>query len=144
MVINHTANVRMREIEWGADILPGFLITPQTLAHVTVGFAGNKATLYENTSYSTAAGIVAATSAAQSVASTTKSLYGLRLGLGIQQAITNKVRLTADYVYTDYGTVSVSTQANAVFTPALNGGLSNTTSVKLHSQAIMFGLLIQL
>lgn len=117
--------------EAGIDARLGWVATPGSLLFVRLGAAFNNMRLYSNTTTYTNGTVVPQTKLIDY--SVSKSLVGFRAGVGIEQKLTPRVSVRADYVYTYYGTI---------LTNGLNynlplGPIINTTRVHLQSQAVM-------
>lgn len=129
-VLLHKNQLTLREAEWSIDFLPGLLLTPHTVLHLRFGAAFNRATL-TSLSRSVSAGAFITMPLMQQ-----KHLTGLRLGLGIKQAITARMSLTANYIYTDYGYISVTgTQPGGS-----NAVLRSFSRLYMNTQAFLLGL----
>jgi opacity protein-like surface antigen len=113
--------------EVGIDLRPGLLLDPATLVYARVGAAFNKLSLTSNANFSFEQVIAE---------SSTKNATGLRLGLGLESYICKNTALTADYVYTTYGSINITGQApDSAIT-----SLSNQTSANLKTQMFAVGI----
>jgi len=119
----------LRRAEWTIDFLPGVLVTSQTLLHLRFGAAFNRATL-TTLSRSVSAGAFIIIPLSQR-----KNVTGLRLGLGIKQAVTSRINLTANYIFTDYGYISVS-GAQSV---GVNAALTTFSRLYMNTQGFLLG-----
>ena len=126
---------KLNSWEEGIDGRLGWLATPGTLLFVRLGAAFNNITVNSNTTTYTNGTIVPETKLLNYKAS--KSLVGFRAGAGLEQKLTPRISVRADYVYTDYG--SFSTHGSNYGAPL--GPIINTTQVHLQSQAVMASII---
>lgn len=120
--------LKMKDAEFGFDLRPGVFLSPTTLLYGRVGGAQNEMTLettpsaFSDVSYSN-----------------TEDVIGVRLGFGLETAISPKWSLNFDYIYTDYGDIT------ADFSPTLSDEftgeeeLLTETSADVINQSILFG-----
>lgn len=117
--------------EGGIDGRLGWVATPGSLLFIRLGAAFNNISLNSNTTTSTDGTVVPATKLLNYKAS--KSLVGFRAGAGLEQKLTPRISVRADYVYTYYGKFS----AYGSNYSAPLGPIINTTQVRMQSQAVM-------
>ncbi len=139
-----SSKVRLSNGEFGADLMPGFLLTPRTLVTLRVGAAFNNLELRNFNHYDNVPDIgFFVENDLEAVKN--KHQTGLRLGFGLRQDICNGLSVTADYIYTDYGHLNANATTDSF---ALVGAdivaipTGFTTQEKLHvsTQAILLGL----
>lgn len=141
---NNISAIHMSNGEYGADIMPGFLLTPCTLATLRVGAAINNVELRSFNHYDNVPDIGFFV---ENDLETIKSRHekGLRLGLGLRQMICGGLSVTADYIYTDYGRIHTAAATDSF---ALGGagivtipeGFTDDSRVHVTSQAVLLGL----
>jgi opacity protein-like surface antigen len=134
-VLSTSTNTRLNAWEAGIDGRLGWLSTTNTLLFVRLGAAFNNMRLNSNSMVFTDGTFVPSTKELNYSAS--KSLVGFRAGAGIEQKLSARFSVRADYVYTYYG-VLVTNGFND--SPPL-GPIQNTTHVRLQSQAVMGSIL---
>ncbi len=115
--------IALNDAEGGIDALPSIILGNDTLLRGRVGVAYNKAKL--NVISQTLTG------GSPSIfrSSKDKTVYGWRVGLGLEERIDQTLAVSLDYVYTGYGKVSLNRQP--------------FSSVKLHTQAFLFGVTVR-
>lgn len=122
---------KLNSWEEGIDGRLGWVATPGSLLFIRLGAAFNNISLNSNTTTYTDGTIVPETKLLYYTAS--KSLVGFRAGVGLEQKLTPRISVRADYVYTYYGNLSIN---GANYDSPL-GPIINTTQVRLQSQAVM-------
>ena len=155
-----TVRVHLNSVEWGGDIRPGILLGPRTLLYGRVGFARNKIELGANKKFEfiddATPDILYVSSLSEG---SSKAVTGLRLGAGLEEYIGQHLSMNFDYIYTDFGNVSINglgqltssiaNDSGPVGLGAANvgavqvvtaNGLVNSSQAKISSQAIMVGL----
>lgn len=93
-------------LEYGADFIPGYLVSPTTLLFGRVGVVRSKIGLSSDSdfTYRYSTNIDIGTAGANG----SETKLGLRLGLGIKQIFLKNFCAGLSYVYTNYGNVSAS------------------------------------
>ena len=109
----------------------GWLATPDSLLFIRLGAAFNNISLNSNTTTYTEGTAVPETKLLNYTAS--KSLVGFRAGAGLEQKLTPRISVRADYVYTYYG--KLSTYGSNYSSPL--GPIINITQLTVQSQAVM-------
>lgn len=133
--------------EFGADLRPGFFINKNTLLYGRLGVALNQLKVSSNDQLAFA-DIFFTGSVANSFLpiSNKKEVWGLRLGAGLEEYLGNNISVNADYIYTNYSSISVTgigstlgfdTDADLVLTP---NGFVNHVHANLAAQAITAGI----
>jgi opacity protein-like surface antigen len=104
-IVTSTA-AKLQNAEYGADFKPGYQIDTNTLLYARLGVAFNRITndttndfIFVNTRTTPNLRFPSSLNTYNKQETTS----ALRLGLGVEHLITNKVAVTADYVYTYYG-----------------------------------------
>lgn len=96
------------------DFKPGYLVTPSTLIYGLLGFNYNQYRLKTDVNGSASGALVSLISTFDSRASATSgfstshsaSVFGTRLGVGVDQLVTSNLSVGASYVYTFYRSIS--------------------------------------
>ncbi len=137
--IRQKDKVSMGEIGFNVDILPGILLTPQTLVYARVGIAPRR--LKYTSEASTDVSSVGTAYNSSINRSRDRNVVGLRLGFGIMQKLTDRWAIRMDYVYTRYsssvGVTSTGTMSND---PA--GGLAIDSNIRrLQTYAATLGFI---
>lgn len=151
--LSDSTQVKLRNTEYGFDIRPGFLFDTYSMVYARIGLAFNKmkTTNSSDFAYTNLGNALPVTS--HSVLSQTKSknLTGLRLGLGVEHQLTDKLSLTADYIYTYYGKVNTNEVADSNFAngedtgnnflpSVIANGQTSSSSTRISTQAAMIGI----
>jgi opacity protein-like surface antigen len=131
------ANVKLNPVEFGVDLRPGWLVSPDTLLYGRVGVAINRVRLQSASlgvlsipGYPIIAGTLLAPSSSKNIA-------GLRLGMGVEKHISPHLSLRADYIFTYYGKIHAD-QSFSI--PSLPLAFTNNADVKLMNHSVMLGL----
>ncbi len=129
----------LSDIQFGMDFRPGFLMTSSSLLYARIGTAFSNMSLTANHFNTISAGGGGSMqSFPLSISqSTNKETLALRLGGGFEQSISANVSLRADYIWTDYG--SLSTQG---FNSSQGGTftISNQSQVKTTNNTVTLGM----
>ena len=131
MTLNETIRTSLRKWEWTADLTPGFVLCDNFLIFGRVGVAFNETrlntcTTLDNFNNGNGNFVVVGTNSPgiETLSlSERKNRGGLRLGIGLSNYICEDLVLTANYVYTNYGKVSVfglENITNSPVNPAFN------------------------
>lgn len=126
---------KLNSWEGGLDGRLGWVATPASMLFIRLGVAFNKIALDSNTTTYTDGSVMPETKLLKYTAS--KSVVGFRAGAGLEQKLTPRISVRADYIYTYYGTYSTYS-ANS--TPPL-GPIINTTRIQLQAHAVMGSVL---
>lgn len=129
-IFSQHSTIQLHPVQYGFDLRPGFLITPKTLFYGRLGLSEASMTL--RSSFKDSANNVSGTIPAKS-----ENLNGLRLGLGLSQAITEHWQVSADYIFTTYG--SVATSNTQVITSAQTFEYLTALKARLYTNALMLG-----
>lgn len=140
---NNTIETKLRSLEFGLDLRPGYLLFPDTLLFARIGVAYNK--LFFNANILESHVNISDNSGGFSVALTnkTKKCAALRLGLGLERQLYNGWSIRADYIYTYYGrmrTTSNTRTTGVVLGNAFTANASDTKKFTLSSNSAMLGL----
>lgn len=142
------SEVKLNPLEFGIDLRPGVLVTPNTLLFGRLGVAFNKLTLNSTTTtsgeYTNGAGFTKNFSGAITNTAS-KSVPGLRLGLGLEQHLNEHLALRLDYVYTYYGKISTNNSTAPLIddgsgTGTVTGTVTDHTSAIVSNHTVMLGL----
>lgn len=135
---------RLRTIEYGIDIIPGYLLDPTSLIYFRIGAAFNKATVDAKSLL--ILGPPAITSESPSNTEAHKNVTGLRLGIGLEKYLGAKASLSLDYVYTNYGSIDATERVNVNNTLldtsariTVNNGLTNHVKSTFASSQVYLG-----
>ena len=138
----------LRKWEWTADVTPGVLFCDTFLVFGRVGIGFNRTRL-QGDSALTSVSSDQTNNPNVSVplsASTNQIRASWRLGLGLSNYISDNLVLTVNYVYTNYGKVTLT--GNSLVAIPLGGGMSGTTnallnttvSTRVQRHAVLIGL----
>lgn len=130
-LLSTNTKAKLNAWEEGVDARLGWLVSPNTLPFIRLGAAFNTLKLSSNTTAYTEGSITPETKLLNYSGS--KSFVGFRAGAGLEQKLTSRVSVRADYIYTYYGNFSM--QSSNHIGPL--GPIINTTQVHLQSQAVM-------
>lgn len=148
-IANLSTNItsQLRNFEYGIDLKPGLIFNNTTLVYGRFGAAFNKLSIKSNTNLNVL-DLQSGNSATPFLnLDNTKSVTGLRLGIGVEHALSCNFAITADYIYTTYGNdINVNDPTAVIIapptpppTPFINS-LTNSASTSMTTQSIMFGL----
>lgn len=127
----NTVTLKQNGTSFGIDVTPGLLLTQNTLLFLRIGGVTNDTQLTSTTS---SAGF-----ATPMVLNTYRELNGLRLGFGLQQLITRKVGITLNYLYTNFGQITLSGSRTAA-----GATQSASTRLSLHNAMFTIGVIYHL
>ena len=140
-----TSNTRttLRNVEYGVDFRPGYLVTPHSLLYAKIGAAFNKLSLTSNLTFSAQSpGFGQASFPLTQGNSKTKT--ALRLGAGLEQQICKYWTVRADYTYTYYGRIATTNSISGGVVSPLVGpvtaALTNAAKTKVSNHTVMLGL----
>lgn len=143
----YSTKVTLNPIEYGIDLRPGILLGPDTLLYGRIGTAINQLSLDSNvngTEEQFPPIFVRETFGGTFPFSTTKTRAALRLGLGIEQHISPQLAVHADYIYTDYGKITIDSSATQSVISADSGPvistISSNSNVKVTNNSVLLGL----
>lgn len=103
----HTS-LNMNVFEPAFDLKPGVFLSKNTMLYGRIGAAVNTLTLEQNAHYN----LVNNASEFTENDSTSSTVVALRAGLGIEHHLHDRFNVFMDYVYTDYGDISLDTQTD--------------------------------
>ena len=106
---------------FGASILPGYLVTNNTLLYARLGYTNGHLKVSEGDT---------------SIGSFHKDLDGFRYGVGMQHALTPRLAIRMDYSQIDYKSVN-----RATFDPV--GVVTKQTKISPYTAQVAFGLIYQ-
>lgn len=137
-------SIKMDAMQYGFDLRPGIFLTRSTLLYGRVGTS-----IVKERAHASALTTYTLDSDAQSTpigflilpdkVSISKRKASLRLGLGFEQEVTRKVHLRADYIYSDYGTLSFDTNVTSFDSLASPANLTYTFHTHLRNHALVIG-----
>jgi outer membrane immunogenic protein len=140
--LSETARSRVDTGDWhyGFDVRPGFLLDPCTLLYGRAGVEWSRVKL---------SGIVAG----QVTSPTTSNIFNafatgshskvsphLRLGFGIEKRLCSNLALRTDYIYTDYGRISMSAYGTTLDGGGNVASISEQVKTRLRNYAVSVGL----
>lgn len=140
--LNSTTKAKLKDFELDADLKAGYIINPNALIYARLGGALNRIKISsENTlTINDAYGIPTSSVNTLNI-SDSKYVVGFRLGIGGEYFLTENMTGSLDYIYTWYGSKSVSGNSNIINTFAtINTSFSNGSSANIHTQSIMVGI----
>ena len=156
LTLSSTTQTKLRPVEFGIDFRPGFVACENTLVYARVGVAFNRVStkVCSNAAFNTANAIPVGVNStptnvftASNTLSHKKSRAALRVGGGIEQKLSDCVSVRLDYVYTNYGRVTVCGDPAAAVTKKFEGNptttsfaVSNDRRVKVTSNTVMAAL----
>lgn len=154
VVLNSQPNIKLNCLEYGVDVLPGFIVAPETLLYGRVGLAFSSLELtHNNTFTSTSSFFNPASTVVTSLNPTEKKdVTALRLGVGLEEYLGSHFAANIDYIYTDYGRINVggTTDANSIVLVTNGGphpsvgtvtnGFTSDAKADVSSQAVMIGM----
>ena len=145
------ANVKLNSGEFGVDLRPGILFGQNTLLSALVGIAFNKLQISTNSTEIVNYNPIVLPPGTPSTyvstlnSATSKNVAALQLGGKLEEHFNNHWSLSADYIYTDYGKISINAvgNINTLFTPPNDlyiNAFKTNASASLHSNTVMLGL----
>ena len=147
-----STTAKLKSGEFDFDLRPGFLIDTQTMLYGRVGGALNQLTLTSDNTFvfnqlAAFGFITAADYTSPLKQQTSRKVVGLRIGAGIERALRQRFSITADYIYTYYGTMNASNIGNSTSTTVATNsaftnvnGLSGNSSARIFTQMAMLGV----
>lgn len=140
---NGETHLRMSDFEPTIDLMPGFFLTENSLLYLRVGAAFNRIKLKDlehNNSINNRPGVTP--SVFDITTSASEDVVALRLGLGLEHRLTEKLSIRMDYAYTQYGDIEASSH---IIEPALNGVLqldihNRVKAEDINKQTVMLGV----
>ncbi|MBS0290110.1 MAG: outer membrane beta-barrel protein [Proteobacteria bacterium] len=139
--------VKLHNLEFGLDLLPGFFFDTQSLVYGRIGLAINELALNSESLFAFTDFAInpGATDNSTVTMSSTPNKIALRLGLGVEHQICYKLSVTADYIYTYYGHAKAHEIADVIALPEVPiahviNGLYGNASAKLQTQMLMLGV----
>lgn len=137
-----TISTRLSPFQFGVDLRPGLLITPESMLYARVGVAFAEKTVRVNDNFTgqTLAGGAVGSFNFSTSAETEKDVAALRLGAGVETHICNRWNMRMDYIYTYYGHNTVSQSATVPVGVVGNLVLADSTNVKIYNNTVMLGL----
>lgn len=142
-----TTSMNLNDWQYGLDLRTGVVWRNTTLFFATIGMALTQFNLISNTSATETFSSNVGNDNLQATfnQSANRSTIGLRLGLGLEQAINSRLRYRVSYVYTTYGKVNVNA-SNSTAIDSVNFGhgqavITNNSDVSLANQSILVGII---
>lgn len=126
--------LRLRSFEPALDLKPGIFFFKKTLLYARIGIAINRLEINEH-SYMTHQGVSLNASKTES-----KDVYPLRLGLGVERHFTEDMTIGMDYIYTNYGDISVNGFASGTLSDLDTSLTTQSEGTSVFRQAIMLRL----
>lgn len=125
--------------QFGLDVLPGFAVNSTTLLYARVGVGAARTHLQaEATNIGTFGPFFWNNSLGLSKS---KHIATLRLGGGVEQRLSPRITLRTDYIYTDYGKLTIrGSRTVATNIPTIPAGIGTSTNVHLYDHALLLGL----
>ncbi len=144
-------DIELNNFEPVVDLKLGFRVTPNSLLYARVGAAFNEIQLKDTVTFTELTDIDAPFDGIPLTShldvSESKSVVGLRLGVGGEHRFTQHLAVTLDYIYTDYGSVDVSGVADTAFygpcdnfTCYYDDGLFVSDEVDVTRNVVMLGM----
>ncbi len=139
-------DVELNSWEPVVDLKIGFKVTPNSLLYARVGAAFNEITVKSKLNleldYYFDEQVLSSYESTKS-----DSVVGLRLGVGAEQRFSENLAVSLDYVYTDYGSVDVSSAGNAASWDDIHDqiiyvedGLQSDSEVNVKRNVVMLGM----
>ena len=123
---------------YGLDGRAGFLVNPCTLLYGRIGVEWARIKLNSDARFNGFAGSEIL-DISLSTDEQKRSAY-LRLGVGIEKQLNSSFSLKVDYLYTDYGSISVKDQITGSSSTGTFLALADTTQLHLKNHAVTLGL----
>ena len=134
---------KLNTLELDADIKAGMVVNPATLVYLRLGAALNRLTIDADSTLTIndANGLPTSSTNVLNL-SHAKYVIGFRAGIGGEYFFTDNMTGTLDYIYTWYGSQSVSGTGNVIntFDGLSTATFSNSSSVNVHTQSLMLGI----
>lgn len=141
----NTYNITTVQIKpWhsGLDFRPGFILNPASLIYARVGFSFNNVKLTSRTNFYTADPRIGETNLQKFLLSKNRNKVALRLGAGLEEHVTDELSIRADYVFTDYGRLSLDGTSGVLELPSFNSKQINLkTAGRVIDNALMISML---
>ncbi len=135
--IRTTGQVEMDKANFHLDILPGLFLGNSTVIYPRIGFVTTRVRL--NTATQVTDNVGPALNATFYTRKTERK-NGIRLGLGLEQAITQHLLFRLDYIYQYFGTIRISQTGSFINSSTI----SNNTKVEVANQNLLIGLIYQI
>jgi opacity protein-like surface antigen len=137
-VISSHTDAHIKSFQYGLDLLPGWSPTLATLLYGRIGVSAARLTLsQESVNFGNNAGDIFNLSLPFSKK---KTIAALRAGGGIEQRLTQRLALRADYIFTDYGRLSVQGLSSGTSPFGDPISVQSDTTLHLYDHAVMLGL----
>ena len=140
LIFNRESSTELSVGPWhyGLDGRAGFLVNPCTLLYGRIGVEWALIKLDSDARFN---GFVGSQiiDISLSTAQQKRSAY-LRLGAGIEKQLNSCFSLKVDYLYTDYGSISVKDQTTGISSAGNFLALADSTQVHLKNHAVSLGL----
>ena len=155
LTLSSTTQTKLRPVEFGIDFRPGFVACEDTLVYARVGIAFNRVStkVCSTAIFNTANAILVGPSltpqnvfTVNNTLSHKKSRAALRVGGGLEQKLSDCISIRLDYVYTNYGRVTVCGDDPFIVpdkiaaVPAAKFTQHNDRTVKVTSNAVLAAL----
>ncbi len=135
---SYDLSVKTSTWQYGFDLKPGALLTSFTLLYGKIGVSAAQIKVRSNALSARSGGGVSWSVPVHSTPHQWKAAF--RLGLGVEQLLTAKLHLRADYVLTSYKTLSLGKTAVGQDNSARVVTIDNTLSSHLQNHAVTVGL----
>ena len=134
---------RVRSFQGGIDLLPGWIFNPATLLYARIGIGAARANM--QTVSSNLGQTIFGSATLTLPLSDSKTFATLHAGVGLEQRLSSRFSLRGDYIFTDYGRLSV--QGSTSGTSSGFGfplTLVSDSRVHLYDHALLLGLTYRL
>jgi len=128
--LSTATSVQLNNGEMGIDIRPGYLIDTNTMVYARLGLAFNKVKTTTGSTFSFTDMRSSPFSVYNSSLnqSNRHSKTGARIGIGLEHMVSDRLAVTADYIYTYYGKSNTTGVGNT--TTIVNGGEDGPETVQ--------------
>ncbi len=131
------AQIKTDTANFYLDVLPGVFLGNSTVIYPRIGITSTRVSL--NTATTVTDGSSPGINGTLYLRNTERKT-GLRLGIGLEQAITQHLLFRLDYIYQYFGTIRVSQTGSFINSSTI----SNNTKVDVANQNLLLGLIYQL
>lgn len=142
-LLTSSTRAKLHSFEYGLDFKPGILLNPQTILYGRVGVSFNELDVSSSSSLlinDFESDVIASSPASFS---SSQHVTGWRFGLGLEEYLCKCVSVTADYIYTTYGSghgvSGTADVSNTAISDAITG-MSMSGSGKISTQAFLVGI----
>jgi len=137
--LRNKASMCLNSFEIDLDLLPGYMINPCTLFYARIGLTFNELTFRSDSFVTTDSGTISVKLKKET------NKVGIRLGAGIEEGLSKKVSLRADYIYTYYGkTLNVKGEKSLADIGEADDSLLNIAHAEYNDQQVLASLVVHL